>query len=267
MRQIKRLIAIAIGLVVGISAMIILMAAVRVDKESEAFLKETDAFIAKYETEEETEKTHWVKVEAADNESNEGSSSVTGRSSSGSSDNSDTGDEERVSEDSTEKVLSIEELAEVVLNAGINGDEREAYLGSRYVEVQNWIDQNYVPPVREYPTSYNEQTMNYDPVYYDYPSGAGVLTPDAGINYYYGTLETYYNLDMSGVVDWMHDLGYGGDYWIRSDGVKMLGNNVMVAADYGWMPKGSIVETSLGTGIVCDTGLGGWYWLDIAVDW
>jgi hypothetical protein len=65
----------------------------------------------------------------------------------------------------------------------------------------------------------------------------------------------------------MHSLGYGGEYWIRSDGVKMLGDYIMVAADYGWMPKGSIVETSLGTGIVCDTGGGGWYWFDIAVTW
>lgn len=94
-----------------------------------------------------------------------------------------------------------------------------------------------------------------------------VLNQYDGINYYNGILETYYNLPMEGVVDWMHSLGYEGEYWVREDGVKMLGDYIMVAADYDWMPKGSIVETSLGTGMVCDTGEGGWYWFDIAVDW
>lgn len=150
--------------------------------------------------------------------------------------------------------VSVEELVEVVLNNGINGEERKAYLGDRYDEVQKWLEDNYEPPTPEY--------------YEDYyiPSG-DVLTADMGVHDYYGVTETYYNMDMSGVVDWMHQLGYDYDYWVRSDGVKMFGNYVMVAADYGWMPKGSIVETSLGTGIVCDTGLGGWYWFDIATNW
>lgn len=151
---------------------------------------------------------------------------------------------------------TVEELADLVLNQGINGDERVAYLGDRYEEVQAWIDANYVPPIRE---------VTYSG--YDYPSGSGVLTPDAGVNYFYGVMETYYNLDMSGVVEWMHSLGYDYEYWVREDGVKMFGPYVMCAADYDWMPKGSIVETSLGTGIVCDTGLGGWYWYDIATCW
>lgn len=101
---------------------------------------------------------------------------------------------------------------------------------------------------------------------YAYPAG-DVLNPVDGINYFYGTLETYYNLPMEGVVDWMHSLGYNYEYWIRDDGVKMFGPYVMVAADYDWMPKGSILETSLGLAMVCDTGEGGWYWTDIATDW
>ena len=53
------------------------------------------------------------------------------------------------------------------------------------------------------------------------------------------------------------------DYsWVRSDGVRMLGNYVMVAADInrsnighkGLRPLGTIYETSLGIAIVCDTG-------------
>lgn len=162
-------------------------------------------------------------------------------------------------EPETEEIRSVEELADYVLNAGLDGPDREAFLGDRYDEVQAWIDTNYEAPTYVYTQVYEE------PDYY-YPSGDG-LNPEDGINYYYGTLETYYNLDMSGVVDWMHDLGYEGDYWVRDDGVKMFGDYVMVAAEYDQYPKGSIVDTSLGTGMVCDTGEGGWNWFDIAVDW
>ena len=82
--------------------------------------------------------------------------------------------------------------------------------------------------------------------------------------------ETYYNLDMSGVIDIMRGIGNYDEYWVRSDGVKMLGNYVMVAADLSIRPRGSLVETSLGTGIVCDTGTFIYsdpYQIDIAVTW
>lgn len=69
--------------------------------------------------------------------------------------------------------------------------------------------------------------------------------------------ETYYNLDMSGVVNHMRNNGFGEDaypYWIRYDGAKMLGDYVILAADLNTRPKGTILETSMGLGIVCDTG-------------
>lgn len=66
--------------------------------------------------------------------------------------------------------------------------------------------------------------------------------------------ESYYNLRMNRVVQIMKDKGYDYEYWVRSDGVKMFGPYVMVAADLSVYPKGSLVECSLGTGIVCDTG-------------
>ena len=66
--------------------------------------------------------------------------------------------------------------------------------------------------------------------------------------------ETYYNLNMSGVVNIMHRMGVEGEYWVRDDGVKMLGDYVMVAANLSIRPRGSLVETSLGTAMVCDTG-------------
>ena len=50
----------------------------------------------------------------------------------------------------------------------------------------------------------------------------------------------------------------------------MLGNYVICAADLNVHPRGSLVETSLGTGLVCDTGsfaLSNPYQIDIAVEW
>lgn len=69
--------------------------------------------------------------------------------------------------------------------------------------------------------------------------------------------ETYYNLNMSGVVSIMRRMGFSESeypYNVRADGVKCLGPYVMVAAHLGNRPRGSKVQTSLGTGIVCDTG-------------
>lgn len=80
------------------------------------------------------------------------------------------------------------------------------------------------------------------------------LTRSKGVFYYNGRRESYYNLNMSGVVRIMRNRGFDGVYSIREDGVKTLGGYVMVAADFRTYPRGSFVETSLGTGIVCDTG-------------
>lgn len=69
--------------------------------------------------------------------------------------------------------------------------------------------------------------------------------------------ETYYNLDMNGVIDIMRNMGYSEEeypYWIREDGCKMFGDYIMVAADLKTRPKGTIIETSLGTAMVVDTG-------------
>ena len=71
--------------------------------------------------------------------------------------------------------------------------------------------------------------------------------------------ETFYNMDMSFVIEIMHANDVEGkydnySYWIRDDGCKMFGNYIMVAADLRFRPKGTIVDTSLGKGIVVDTG-------------
>ena len=82
--------------------------------------------------------------------------------------------------------------------------------------------------------------------------------------------ETYYNLDMSGVVKIMRRMGNKDKYWVRGDGCKMLGNYIMVAANLQVRPRGSHIMTSLGMGIVCDTGgfaRNNIYQLDIATNW
>lgn len=66
--------------------------------------------------------------------------------------------------------------------------------------------------------------------------------------------ETYYNLDMCRCVKRMSDYGYNYEYWVREDGVKMYGPYIMVAADLNTRPLGTILESSLGTAIVVDTG-------------
>ncbi len=81
-----------------------------------------------------------------------------------------------------------------------------------------------------------------------------VLSPSAGTIVGPSGKETYYNLPMEGVVSIMRGMGNNDPYWVREDGVKMLGDYVMVAAHLGLHPRGSIVDSSLGTAIVCDTG-------------
>ena len=96
------------------------------------------------------------------------------------------------------------------------------------------------------------------------------LTPSLGTINGPSGKETYYNLNMSGVIAIMRRMGNTDPYWVREDGCKMLGPYIMVAAHLGLRPRGSLVETSLGTGIVCDTGgfaLTNPYQIDIAVNW
>ena len=85
--------------------------------------------------------------------------------------------------------------------------------------------------------------------------------------------ETYYNLPMGGVVSIMRGLDYTEEdypYWIRDDGCKMLGDYIMCAADLSIRPRGTILKSSLGDCIVCDTGeFVNWNstQIDIAVNW
>lgn len=84
-----------------------------------------------------------------------------------------------------------------------------------------------------------------------------VLTASKGVNYGPSGKETYYNLPMGGVVRIMRNMGFDAEnypYWVRNDGVKMLGDYVLCACNLSVHPRGSLVEISLGKGICADTG-------------
>ena len=97
------------------------------------------------------------------------------------------------------------------------------------------------------------------------------LTKSGGVYYGPSGKETYYNLDMNGVVSNAQNMGIEGEYWVREDGCKMYGDYIICAADLNVHPRGSLVESSLGTCIVLDTGgfatNGSGVALDIAVNW
>ena len=103
------------------------------------------------------------------------------------------------------------------------------------------------------------------------PQPGDHLTKSGGIYYGPSGKETYYNLDMNGVVSNAQNMGIEGEYWVREDGCKMYGDYIICAADLNVHPRGSLVESSLGTCIVLDTGgfttNGSGVALDIAVDW
>lgn len=85
--------------------------------------------------------------------------------------------------------------------------------------------------------------------------------------------ETYYNLPMGGCINNMRRRGFDEEQypvWERDDGAKMFGKYVMVAANWKIRPLGTIIETSIGWGIVVDTGdfVSEYpYEVDIAVNW
>ena len=100
---------------------------------------------------------------------------------------------------------------------------------------------------------------------------ANKLTKRGGVFYHDGIKETYYNLNMKRVVKRAKDAGVvEGEYNVREDGVKCIGKYVIVAAPYDTWDYGTCVMTSLGIGVVLDTGAfseTNKNQIDIAVDW
>lgn len=79
-----------------------------------------------------------------------------------------------------------------------------------------------------------------------------VLTASLGRIQFNGHSETYYNLPMQNVVQRAQSMGIPCEYWERSDGVKMFGPWIIVAAHSSKI-RYSRIDTSLGEGIILDT--------------
>ena len=135
------------------------------------------------------------------------------------------------------------------------------------------VDQPPVAETYEAPSElYETPTETYETPT-EYTNTGAVLTKEAGMINGPTGIETYYNLPMEEHIAWIREItGLNYSTWVRDDGVKMFGDYVMVAANLDHYPYGTIVQTSLGTGIVVDTGGfanwdGGWNWLDLATCW
>lgn len=142
------------------------------------------------------------------------------------------------------KVLTDPEAS---LFAKVQFNDQTAYVHSDYVSTEK-----YVPPVIPVPKSGASGTVSAKKRTVTYTAGA--LSRQLGAVIGPSGKETYYNLNMNKVVNRLKSMGISGDYWIREDGCKMYGDHILVAANLDLHPRGSIVQTSLGTGIVADTG-------------
>ena len=127
----------------------------------------------------------------------------------------------------------------------------DSNLGIRYSEQdQESLDKLFEVEVRNIESEESKQNLVEDEYVFNGPK----LTKSKGVNQGPSGRETYYNLPMNGVINTMRRMGNNDKYWVRNDGVKMLGKYVMIAANLNIRPRGSLVPTSLGMGIVCDTG-------------
>ena len=165
--------------------------------------------------------------------------------------------------DATEEVTIEEVTEEVTEEPEVEKEEKEDILiaASAPTPTPTTEATTEAPVV---PAPQPEQP-NYEPQPGDH------LTKSGGVYYGPNGKETYYNLNMSGVVSIAQSQGIEGEYWVREDGCKMYGDYIICAADLNVHPRGSLVESSLGTCIVLDTGgfatNGSGVALDIAVDW
>ena len=162
-------------------------------------------------------------------------------------------------------VIGYMTVNENVTITGVITNQGESWGRFTYNDIDAYVSYDYLSDTEVEV----EETWSEDDTYNTSWSGE-VLNRSNGIVVGPIGKESYYNLRMNRVVQIMKDKGYDYEYWVRSDGVKMFGPYVMVAADLSVYPKGSLVECSLGTGIVCDTGDFVYSTdraLDIAVSW
>lgn len=175
----------------------------------------------------------------------------------------------------TTQTTETSELMTYVNTLPVRKEIRPSLMAQDEMEKAKAVQANYesfLASVQEFYAAKNasKPTVHTQTVTYANVTGDGKLTASKGVNYGPSGKETYYNLNMNGVVDIMQNMGYNEQYWVREDGVKMYGEYVMVAADLNTHPRGSLVESSLGTAIVVDTGgfaASNPNQLDIATSW
>lgn len=86
----------------------------------------------------------------------------------------------------------------------------------------------------------------------DFLLAMSVLTAVKGINNFMGHEESWYDLDMKNIIEKADQIYGENPYWIREDGVKMYGPYVICASRKE--RYGDVVDTSLGRGLILDTG-------------
>lgn len=151
--------------------------------------------------------------------------------------------------------LSVLMLLSIVIveSKSIKADDLiDTNLGERYTEENlDEFENLFLVEVKDMKLAdIKEEVLVEDEYVYNGPK----LTRSKGTNQGPSGKETYYNLPMGGVIRIMRGIGNNDQYWVREDGVKMLGKYVIIAANLNIRPRGSLVPTSLGMGIVCDTG-------------
>lgn len=121
------------------------------------------------------------------------------------------------------------------------------------------VEEEAVEPVEETYIYEPVDTTYQSPTYYE-SSGDGVLTKSGGVNYYNGRKETWYSQRVlpGGGLD------IPGRHVAEDGTIRDEDGYICVAASD--LPKGTVVETSLGTGKVYDTGCAPGV-TDIYTDW
>ena len=179
-----------------------------------------------------------------------------------------TGQEESASLfNSTEEELSLGQISdnaeaeEEEKKVSFSSDEASVVSEEEAAEEKTWEESKEDNRKAKTSDESKEEELTWD---------GPVLDPYVGTVIGPSGKETYYNLDMSGIVEIMRSMGNMDEYHVREDGCKMLGDYIMCAANLDVHPRGSLVPSSLGMCIVCDTGGFAEYdpnQLDIAVTW
>lgn len=163
-----------------------------------------------------------------------------------------------------DEIITLPSVSAVSNNSNTNDNNANTNTDTNTVQTQE-TSSNGVSGQTDTNTQVNNQTAQSSSY------NGQVLSASAGrVASPAGGTESYYDLEMSQVVANANAQGISGSYWVRADGVKMLGDYVMVAANRNVHPQGSIVQTTLGKGIVVDSGtfsISSPQDLDIAVNW